>query len=361
MWADRAVIQAGATAAKAPRILVVRLSAIGDVVMASGLIPALRARWPDAHLAWLTDAPTVPLLRHNPRLDEVLVWPRREWQQLWGARRYVELLRQVNFFRKSLRQRRFDIVLDVQGLLKSGLCAWWTGAPRRIGLISREGSHHLMHERVLPPPEERPQIGSEYRALARYLDAPQGSFQLDLAVGDEPRAAAQRVLAAAGVRQRYAVLCPFTTRPQKHWFDDYWGELAERLAARGLTPVMLGGPTDADVAARIAARSSSLINLVGKCKLDESVAVVEGCGLLVGVDTGLTHMGTALRRPTVALFGSTRPYLDTGSPGSVVMYDALPCSPCRRHPTCGGAFTCMRGLTVDRVLVQAGIVSGLVL
>jgi heptosyltransferase-1 len=64
-------------------------------------------------------------------------------------------------------------------------------------------------------------------------------------------------------------------------------------------------------------------------------------------------MGTALHIPTVALFGSTRPYLRTGTPSTTVMYDALPCSPCRRHPTCDGAFTCMKQLTVARVMEQA--------
>jgi heptosyltransferase-1 len=69
----------------------------------------------------------------------------------------------------------------------------------------------------------------------------------------------------------------------------------------------------------------------------------------VGVDTGLTHMGTAFKRPTVALFGSTRPYLDGRTPSTQVMYDALSCSPCRRHPTCAGRFDCMRQLTPERV------------
>ncbi|HET8871796.1 MAG TPA: glycosyltransferase family 9 protein, partial [Aquabacterium sp.] len=90
-------------------------------------------------------------------------------------------------------------------------------------------------------------------------------------------------------------------------------------------------------------------------KLDESVALISMCQQLIGVDTGLTHMGTALRLPTVALFGSTRPYLSSGTPTTQVMYDALPCSPCRRRPTCDGRFDCMKQLTVNRVLTQANL------
>ncbi|EWS54576.1 glycosyltransferase family 9 protein [Methylibium sp. T29] len=97
------------------RILIVRLSAIGDVVMASGLIPALRALHPEARIAWLVEPAAAPLLAHNPRLDEVIVWPRAEWQQLWRARRYAELWRRFCAFRRALRAQRFDLALDTQG------------------------------------------------------------------------------------------------------------------------------------------------------------------------------------------------------------------------------------------------------
>lgn len=335
------------------RILIIRLSALGDVVMSSGLIPSLRARYPHAELSWLTEPAAAPLLRHNPHLHEVIVWPRTTWQDHWRARRWSSLCKDVRAFRQALQQRRFDLVIDAHGLLKSGLCAWMTGAPRRIGLIAREGSHLLVHERVLPTPDTSDGISSEYRFLARYLGAPPDAFQLQLAVGEAPRVKAKSALAQAGVRGPFAVLCPFTTRPQKHWFEDRWAVLAEALHAQGITPVLAGGPADREAAARIAAASPHLVNLAGGLKLDETVALIAGSQLLIGVDTGLTHMGTALRVPTVALFGSTRPYLRTPSDQTVVMYDALPCSPCRRHPTCGGEFNCMRQFTVERVLAQA--------
>ncbi len=339
-----------------PHILIVRLSAIGDVVMASGLIPALRARWPDARISWLTEPTTVPLLRHNPRLDEVIPWPRAAWQQLWAERRYAELWRAVRQFRSELRARRFDVMLDAQGLMKSGLLGRMAGAPRRVGLLSREGSQWLMTERVGPRAGDDPRMSHEYRDLADYLGAPPGSFQLDLAVGEMQREAARAALTAAGVplgpAGRFAVLAPFTTRPQKHWFEDRWVALAGALRAEGLVPVLFGGPGDREAAARIATAAPTLINLVGQLKLDETVAAISDSSLLVGVDTGLTHMGTALKVPTVGLFGSTRPYLDTGTPLTAILYEPLDCSPCRRHPTCGGAFHCMRHWTVEMVMAQ---------
>lgn len=336
------------------RILIVRLSALGDVTMASGLIPALQARWPEARVSWLVEPASVPLLRHNPSLAEIIVWPRAEWTGLWRQRRWRDLWRAVARFRADLRARRFDLVLDAQGLLKSGLLAWMTGAPRRVGLDSREGSRWLMTEQVLAPPVAgAAPMSREYRQLARALGAPDAAFELDLAVGDAPRLRWRAKAAAAGLRGPLVALCPFTTRPQKHWFEDRWAALATALKAEGLSPVLLGGPADREAAARIVAASPALVSLAGDLALDDTVAAIADCVLLVGVDTGLTHMGTALKVPTVALFGSTRPYLDAGTPRTRVLYEPMACSPCRRHPTCGGRFDCMRHWEVAAVLDQA--------
>ena len=341
-----------------PRILIIRLSAIGDVVMASGIVPALRSRWPDAHLAWLVEPAAAPLLAHNPRLDGLIVWPRAEWIELWKTRRLVTLFGRVMAFRRSLRAARFDVALDLQGLLKSAMWGWLSGAPKRICLRGREGAHLLATERLVPPQGEAPKrMGSEYRYLARHLGAAEEAFQPDVAIGDSARLAAHAALESWGIdvtaKARYAVLCPFTTRPQKHWFEDRWIGLALRLRECGFTPVLLGGPADREAAARIGSGMTGVANLVGTLKLDESVAALAGAAVVIGVDTGLTHIGSALDVPTVALFGSTCPYLDPVAPRSVVLYEKLACSPCRRNPTCGGRFDCMRALEVERVMSEA--------
>ena len=343
-----------------PHILIVRLSAIGDVVLSSGLIPALRARWPEARISWLTQAATVPLLRHNPELAEVIIWPREAWQALARQRQWVGLWRAVRSFRTELRVRRFDLVVDPQGLLKSGLLGWISGAPRRVGLNPKEGSQWLLTETVRESADRLPDpiISHEYRALARHLGAPEQAFRLDLAVGEAPRAQARRVLAEAGLSAPPVALCPFTTRPQKHWFEDRWSALAQARAAGGQKPVLLGGPGDAEAGAGIVAAAPGLVSLVGRLKLDESVAAIAECQLLIGVDTGMTHMGTALGVPTLALFGSTRPYLNAGEARSTVLYEPRACSPCHRHPTCGGRFDCMRVWELDRVMAESAQLLG---
>jgi len=114
--------------------------------------------------------------------------------------------------------------------------------------------------------------------------------------------------------------------------------------------VMLGGPADSQSAESIALRTENLVNLVGRTGLDQCAAIIQSAELLIGVDTGLTHLGIAMKTPTLALFGPTRPYLDIGRARAKILYDRIDCSPCHRHPTCGGEFTCMRLHTVQEVL-----------
>ncbi|ATE62294.1 glycosyltransferase family 9 protein [Thauera sinica] len=336
------------------RLLIVRASAIGDVVFASPFAAAVKRTYPQAHVAWLVEPGIHELLAADPCIDELILWPKAEWRGLWREKRYLEFFRRIRAFRALLRAKRFDTAIDMQSLLKSGLLAWLSGAPRRIGLGSREGSRWLMTE-VVPKGGIERRISSEYLYLAERLGLDTGEFLPRLCVSGETEAKVGALLAAHGLEPgRYAVFAPFTTRPQKHWFEDAWQALAPRVRDElGLTPVILGGPADRDAAQRIAAAAPGVLSLAGATRLPEAAGLIRHAGLLVGVDTGLTHMGTAFATPTVALFGSTRPYLDTGRPNGKVIWLGLPCSPCRRRPTCNGAFTCLRDITAGRVMQEA--------
>lgn len=336
------------------RVLVVRTSAIGDVVFASPFAAAFKRSHPNAHLAWLSEPGIHELLAADPAIDELILWPKAQWKTLWRERRLTALWRAVRDLRARLHASRFDTAIDMQSLMKSGLLTWLSGAPRRIGLGSREGSQWLMTEVIAKGGIER-RIGSEYRHLAECLGLDAGEFLPQLHLSDQAEAAAQALLAAHRLQpRRYAVLAPFTTRPQKHWFEDAWQALATQLQDElELVPLILGGPGDREAAARIAAEAPGSIALAGQTSLPEAAALIRSAALLIGVDTGLTHMGTAFATPTVALFGSTRPYLDTGRRNGSVIWLGLECSPCRRRPTCAGAFTCMRDIRPERVLREA--------
>jgi heptosyltransferase-1 len=253
-----------------------------------------------------------------------------------------------------MRRRRFDVALDIQGLLRSRLIAWLSGARQRIGLDSREPGKFLM-TRIVSRGDNIKRISSEYRHLLQTLGISVGDFAMDVAIRQEDQKAGENAVLAEGIDRRYAVICPFTTRAQKHWFEERWAALAAALQDQlSLAVIMLGGPADTGAARRITTLARSRMgNLTGTTSLVQSAAIIKKASLVVGVDTGLTHMGVAFSRPTIALFGPTCPYVDAATENAVVLYEKMSCSPCRRSPTCNDDFTCMKQISVEQVFRAA--------
>ncbi|MFT4047676.1 MAG: glycosyltransferase family 9 protein [Solimonas sp.] len=326
----------------APRILIVRLSALGDIVFASSMLDALRRRWPRAHIAWIAQPGFAGILDGDPRVDELIRAPA-------GVFRSLPALLAL---RRELRARRFDWVFEVQGLFKSRLLAWLADGAR-VGFRSKEPGGFLMRH-LLDKGGDVADIASEYRYFAEAVSGERAGPP-HLVVTDAQRDAVTAKCAGLGIADGFIALCPFTTRPQKHWIEAHWPPLVQQLHDAGLGPcVLFGGPGDTQAAARIAAATAApLIDLAGRTRLAELPAWLAQARLVVGVDTGLTHIGIAVRTPTIALFGSTCPYLRGAESPLRVMYDALPCAPCRRHPTCEGRYDCMRGLTPQRIAAAA--------
>ena len=325
------------------RILIIRLSAIGDVVFSSPLVDALKEVYQGADIFWLAESPVVPLLEHHPHLRDVIVWPRKEWGELLRSGRWLALLKEIVRFKQRLRRYQFDLVIDAQGLFKSAVLAWMTGAVRRVGFASKEPTRALLTERI--EKDTGPAISSEYRAMAKHLGCQSNVFPMKVCVPPAVEVWADTFRGDTP----YVAICPFTTRPQKHWPEAHWQVLAKSLVVRGWRVVVLGGPADSVSADRIFA-DIRVESMVGKAALLESAALVGHADLVIGVDTGLTHMGWAFKVPTIALFGSTCPYRDLGGLRGAVLYKNMTCSPCRRKPVCGGTYDCLAALYPDSVI-----------
>ncbi|MDR1310655.1 MAG: glycosyltransferase family 9 protein [Burkholderiaceae bacterium] len=335
------------------KLLIVRMSAIGDIVFASPFAKAIKTTFPNAHIAWLVEQGNEALLADSPYVDECVTMPAGEWRALWRNGKKWAAFRQIRAFGAYLKAQRFDTVIDLQGLLKSGIFAWMSAAHRRIGLGSREGSQWMMNA-TLPREGIPERISSEYLYLAEQMRLDTTDFMPTLPVNALAEECALDTLADRGLRPgQYAVFTAFTTRPQKHWFADAWQALAAMVRAQtSLTPVLLGGSADRPAAATILSAAPDVVNLTGQTRLAEAVAIIRHAGALIGVDTGLTHMGIAFAIPTVALFGSTCPYTDTQRDNAKVIWLGMSCSPCRRKPSCTGKWECMRNITPERVMTE---------
>ncbi|MEM9160222.1 MAG: glycosyltransferase family 9 protein [Verrucomicrobiota bacterium] len=333
-------------------ILIVRLSAIGDIVMSTSLIKGLRLKYPNARLVWLTEGLGEELLQHHPDLDEVWLLPRKKWQALGRSFRWIEAGTVIRGFCKKLRSRAFDLVLDLQGIPKSAVWTRIAEANRRVILNPRDGAQLLIREQVSEPQKYAGRYCREYRAMARYLELPESAFAMSLRASPDGISRAESRWSSNSRVEPRVFFFPFTTRPQKHWSVAYWNVLAERLTgAFGAKVVVLGGPGDLEGARAIVEGIADAEIVAGwDSDLDDKMALIPHADVCVGVDTGLTHMSLAFGRPTVGIFGSTCPYEDLGDLPGKALYDHMECSPCRRHPTCDGRFDCMKAITVERVL-----------
>lgn len=335
----------------AKKILIVRLSAIGDIVMAAPVARALKAANAETEIHWLAESACLSLIQNDPCITKTLVWPRKQWTTLWKEKRYTTLYKTIKAFKHNLQAEQYDLVIDLQGLLKSGLLSYLSGAKTKIGLGSREGSQWFMDKIISRTQGNQDLIGSEYRTIIETL-APGADYTLALASSSEANVSANNKLAELNLQRPFIALCPFTTRPQKHWINTHWRSVIKTLStSKQYDVLILGGPDDSAKAKALSAGLNTY-NLAGKTSLQEAGLIIAKAAAVIGVDTGLTHMGHAANIPTVAIFGSTRPYLDAEKPGSHIIYQDRHCSPCKRQPSCNGAFDCMHEITPEKVLTE---------
>jgi len=331
-------------------ILIIRLAAIGEIVTASPVAKAIKDQRPNAIICWIVEPEYRTLLEDNPYIDEVICWDKKRWQTLLRQYRFISLWREIQSMKRTLRQRNFEFAIDLQGLFKSSFLAWLSKSKHRIGLSSREGSNLLMTKTISRNLGNLAQIGADYRYLVNQLGFPERDWQMFVPTPKENTH--ENLLPDSYRNENYAVICPFSTIPQKHWFDDYWQQLILRIRGRyQLRTIIVGGPEEKEKGESLA-RGCGALNLAGKTNLQQTAAFIKNASVLVGIDTGLTHMGHAFKIPTIALFGSTCPYSHTGLDTSMIIYLDRYCSPCKKNPTCKGKYECMRDITPDTVLTE---------
>jgi heptosyltransferase-1 len=326
-----------------PRILLVRRSSLGDVVVSLPALAALRRGFPDAYLAWLVEDHLADLVRGHDCLDEVITirrLPAREPRQWWQEARRVG---------RYLREQSFDLAVDLQGRGKSALMCYLSGAPRRIGYSNEtHGPPGLrwINERV--PTEPGLIAVARTLHMVNYLGAPIFPVEFRYPVLPGAAAWAQEFTAPPGGHLIALVLG--ASSPIKTWPPDHFAALAQRLRDEGSEVVLVGGPGEAEREALVqASLSPSAPSAVGRTSLPQLAALLNRVDAVVSGDTGALHVASALGTPVVGLYGPTSP-LATGpyGPQHRVLWDQPPCGPCVRRPRCRD-YHCMTDLTPERV------------
>lgn len=282
------------------RILIVKLSSLGDVVQCLPTLTALRRAFPHAHIAWLVGPAASGIVAMHPALDEAYV--------LGDGSAHSRRLRPVPSWPeacKVLRAQRFDYSLDMQGLFRTALLAFLIGAPERVGFRSlQEGAFMLCNRRVVPDRKDIHAVEG-YLGFARYMGADDSLVEFGLIETPEDADWANRCLQSHQAREPVAI-APGSRVAKKRWPVDRFAQVASMLAQAGLTPVIVGSAADAPLGEEIRRRAPSL-DLTGKTSLPQLFALLRRCRAFIGNDSGPLHLAVAAGIPTVALFGWSNP------------------------------------------------------
>ncbi|MBM4274541.1 MAG: lipopolysaccharide heptosyltransferase II [Deltaproteobacteria bacterium] len=304
------------------RILLVKLSSFGDVIHTLPTLEALREAFPPAHITWLVEEAYAGLLRGHPALDEVWPAPRVRLNQGRGIQGAAEMARLT----RRLWQQPFDLVIDLQGLLKSAIWVFLARSRRKVGYdCTRELSYLALTER-LPPFDPEAHAVRRYLNLARYLGAPPTPprFRFGFPISFEPSKFQM-------TDRPLVVLHPGARWATKLWPPPLWAQLADWLARdQGLQVAITGSAGDRPLAEEILAfMREPARNLAGRTSLEELAGLMAHAAFAITADTGPMHLAAALGTRVVAIFGPTAPWR-TGpfGEGHQIVRLVLECSPC---------------------------------
>ena len=282
---------------KSPRILIVRLSAVGDVILSVPVACALRRLYPEAHISWIVQKGAAPLLQNHPAIDELITIPKLNFKT---PLTYFDALRQA-------RQAKPDIAIDIQGLLKTALIAFRSGAKKRIGFArsdfeGRECSN-LFYNTIVRPTEQHVTLrGLE---LLRPLGLKELQVEYNFPEFDEDQAFAEKVRADSFHGGGYAIINVGAGWESKLWPSDRYGAVASHLFQKhGLkTLIVWGGKKEEAIANEVQRHSPEGSIIAPPTNLTQLRAILRGGAIFVGSDTGPMHLSAALGTPTVGLIG----------------------------------------------------------
>lgn len=300
------------------------------------------------------------IIEGHPALNRVIVWRRREFEAAFQTGRWFTAWQIFSDTRKRVRQLPYDLVIDFQGLLKSGIWVAQARARRKVGfgrgMERSEGSHLFLTERV-------PAVSMDIHALERSLllleaaGVPRGPIEYRFPINQQARETVTSLLQAngIGVSDRLVAIHPMTRWATKLWDERRFAVVADQLSSRGIKIIFTGSPDDSSALDKIAAgMTTPMIRANGAGGLKALAALYERARVVVSTDTGPMHIAAAVGTPVVALFGPTSPQR-TGPYGRqhAVLSSAVPCSPCFSK-TCVAreveALACMKRISPETVV-----------
>ncbi len=319
------------------KILIIKPSAFGDIVHTLPFLNAVKARYPHAQIDWVVAHGLHTFLEGHPMLDRLWIIRKDQWKKL---KYWKNTIKEICGLAKGLKSEKYDVAIDLSGILRSGLITMASGADIKLGFEeSDEGSSFFYTHKI--------RGGMENHAVDRYLKLAHalGSAIDDAAYPFAPFDPCPEVCKT--LPSRYVVISPSAGKPANQWPAEKFGELAAMLP---LPSVVISSSTDAAIADRaVCCSKGNAISIAGKTTLKELIPVIQGASCFITNDTGPMHVAAALDVPVFAIFGPANP-IRTGPYGTIhtIIQKQIECAPCYAWKPCSH-WRCMNDLSVKEV------------
>lgn len=341
------------------KILVVRLSAVGDVIRTLPAVKAIKEFNPSTSITWMVEEPSKALVESQPEIDEVILFPRQRWSEgIKSLQRLWRTTQEVLAFVKRLREMRFDLVLDFHGILKSGLISFFSGSRQRIGFdrrSSREGNFLFSNIRVSLPRGRISRFERNFSLLRGMgLEVQPKGYPLFIPLEDREYIKAFFEKLSPPMRKPSIAIHPGTSPKTlyKRWPPDKYAHLADRLVRElRATVLFTWGPDELEWVKRIQGqmKESSLIGpqTTSLTRLGE---VYRYCDLFIGGDTGPMHVASMMGIPVVVIYGPTDPIVNEPFGLHRKVFKEVGCNPCRDR-SCK-SLKCLEAVSVEDVFKE---------
>jgi predicted lipopolysaccharide heptosyltransferase III len=325
------------------RVLIIKLRYLGDVLLSTPVLAALRTAFPQARLSMLVNPGTEAMLAENPHLDEVLI-----------VERGRSPLRQLRFV-AALRRRRFDLVVDLTDGDRAAIVSRLTGAAVRVGFNRGDRWRGRLYTHLVPMRQQPVSMVRQHLMALETLGIPVAPSPPVLNVRAADESAALDALAAAEIApaERFVAVHPGARWWFKSWPADRFAGLIDYIQGKlGLKVVLLGGDQEHGIATAILGHVEiGCRSLVGRLTLLELAALLRRAALFIGNDSGPMHIAAAMGTPVIGLFGPSDPRMwGPAGQNHVVFYKGIDCRPCFPGGCLQGENNCMRLIALDEVI-----------
>lgn len=323
------------------KILIIKPSSLGDIIHALPFLKAVKDSYPESQVDWVVSKNLKGLLEENPLINELIVFDKDSWKNL---RNIPATFKEIKALKKKLGSKYYEIIADLQGLLRSGLITHFTPGALKIGFAdAREGSTLFYGKKVRT--DEAVHAVDKNLLMAKAIGASVKKAEFPLYVNS---AARDKMMGKLQNSNEYVLIAPSARWPSKRWPPEYFASLISKIH---MPVVITGGISDIAIVKEIKDESpGNIIDLCGRTDLKELVALIDGARVIVSNDSGPMHIAAALNKPVIALFGptdyeKTGPYGWQNNKDLNVLRASAQCSPCFKK-RCKD-LKCMKGITVE--------------